>query len=112
MDKNLIAKICHNVNRAYCESIGDHSQPHWDVAPDWQKESAVDGVEFHLANEVSPEQSHENWMEHKEKDGWSYGDVKDAVKKTHPCMLPYDELPVEQRTKDHLFKAIVDSFKN
>lgn len=106
-----IAKVCHNVNRAYCRSIGDYSQPTWKEAPDWQKESAINGVDFHMSNDVSPEQSHENWMKVKLEDGWVYGDVKDPDKKEHPCMVPYEELPVEQRTKDYLFKAVVDSFK-
>lgn len=36
-----------------------------------------------------------------------YGEVKDAEKKTHPCIMSYDALPPEQRTKDHLFGAAV-----
>ncbi|MNW54352.1 RyR domain protein [compost metagenome] len=106
-----IAMICHEVNRAYCRSIGDHSQQAWADAPEWQKESAVNGVEFHLSNETTPEQSHENWMREKAADGWVYGPVKDPEKKEHPCMVPYDQLPLEQRTKDYLFKAVVDCFK-
>lgn len=106
-----IARICHEVNRAYCNSLGDTSQPSWEEAPEWQKESAVNGVEFHLRNETTPEQSHENWMKEKVASGWVYGLVKDPEKKEHPCMVPYDQLPLEQRTKDYLFKAIVDCFK-
>lgn len=107
----LIATVAHNVNRAYCQILGDYSQPTWDEAPEWQKNSAVQGVEFHLANDATPEQSHENWMKVKEADGWVYGEVKDVVLKTHSCMKPYNELPVELQNKDKLFKAVVDSFK-
>ena len=106
-----VAKVCHNVNRAYCQSIGDDSQPLWEDAPEWQKESAINGVDFHMSNDVSPEQSHENWMKEKEEDGWVWGKLKDPERKVHPCMVPYNELPKEQRTKDYLFKAVVDSFK-
>jgi hypothetical protein len=108
---NLIAGLCHTVNQAYCRSTGDHSQPNWDDAPDWQKQSAINGVIFHLENSKTPEQSHENWMKEKLVDGWVYGEVKDPEKKTHPCMVPYDQLPLEQRTKDYLFKSICDFFK-
>lgn len=111
MTTHLIAEICHNVNKAYCESIGDHSQPSWEEAPDWQKESAINGVEFHLDNDVTPEQSHMNWYVEKDKAGWVYGEVKDPEKKTHPCMVSYSKLPIEQRTKDFLFKAVCDTFK-
>ncbi|MEC0139726.1 RyR domain-containing protein [Paenibacillus macerans] len=111
MNIEQIARICHEVNRAYCKSIGDDSQLAWDDAPEWQKESAVNGVHFHLANDTTPEQSHENWLKEKISTGWVYGPVKDPDKKEHPCMVPYDKLPIEQRTKDYLFKAVVDCFK-
>jgi len=106
-----VAKVCHNVNRAFCRTIGDNSQSTWKEAPEWQKESAINGVDYHMSNDVTPEKSHENWMKEKEENGWVYGEVKDPNKKEHPCMVPYEELPAEQRTKDHLFKSVVDSFK-
>jgi hypothetical protein len=111
MNIDKIAKLCHEVNRAYCKSIGDDSQPSWEDAPQWQKDSAINGVKFHFENNTTPEDSHINWMKDKEADGWVYGPVKEPEKKEHPCMVPYHELPIEQRTKDHLFKAIVDTFK-
>lgn len=45
---DAIAKRAHEVNRAYCASIGDHSQPAWEDAPQWQKDSAIAGVRAHL----------------------------------------------------------------
>lgn len=106
-----IAKVCHNVNKAYCESIGDYSQPTWEDAPDWQKESALKGVEFHLEADRKPWDGHDSWLKQKEEDGWKWGHVKDPVKKTHPAMVPFVALPESQQTKDYLFKAVVDSFK-
>lgn len=111
MHASQVAKLCHEVNRAYCISIGDNSQPSWDDAPEWQKDSALNGVEFHFKHHATPEQSHENWMAEKLADGWVYGRVKDAALKTHPCMVPYKSLPLEQRTKDYLFKAVVETAK-
>ena len=103
-----IATIAHEANRIYCQSIGDHSQPHWDSAENWQRESAVNGVAFHLANpDAGPEGSHENWLNVKELDGWVYGEVKDPVAKTHPCMVAYKDLPQEQQHKDSIFTGIV-----
>lgn len=103
-----IAKVAHEVNRAYCLSIGDKSQPEWGSAPKWQKESAVNGVKFHIMNpEATPANSHENWLTEKVAAGWKYGPDKDPLKKEHPCMKPYDDLPQEQRTKDYLFIAVV-----
>ncbi|SRR6266576_266515 len=114
-DIKQIALICHEANRAYCSTIGDDSQPSWDAAPDWQKDSAKNGVNFHLkilseGGEPSPSASHESWLRQKLEEGWKYGPVKDAVKKEHPCFVPYDELPEDQKQKDYIFAAIVRSF--
>jgi hypothetical protein len=46
-------------------------------------------------------------MADKEADGWKHGPVKDPEKKEHPCMVPYGQLPAEQRAKDYLFIAVV-----
>lgn len=107
----IIARVCHNVNRAYCAATGDLSQPEWDAAPKWQRESAISGVEAHLHEPMTPEQSHAAWSAHKLADGWKHGPVKDPVAKEHPCLVPYGELPSEQRVKDYLFAAIVESMR-
>lgn len=74
-----IAAVCHGVNRAYCLSQGDRSQPTWNEAP----------------------------LAEKQQDGLVYGEVKDPAAKTHPCFVPYDELPPSQKAKDYIFLAIV-----
>lgn len=108
MNEEQIARVCHEANRAYCQSIGDNSQPAWDDAPDWQRTSAIKGVEFTIANpEAPPSASHDSWLEEKRATGWKHGPVKDPEKKEHPCFVPYAELPVEQRRKDALFQAVV-----
>lgn len=107
------ARAAHEINRAFCKSIGDSSQPSWEDAPDWQKKSAITGVEFHIENpDATPESSHASWLKEKVDNGWVYGPVKDAEKKTHHCIVPYNELSQENRSKDYLFKAVVDVFVN
>ncbi|KKK91689.1 hypothetical protein LCGC14_2710430 [marine sediment metagenome] len=105
-----IAKVAHEANKAYCETLGDNSQTPWEDAPDWQKDSAVNGVMSIQTGEITkPEESHENWLKEKDKNGWIYGEVKDAELKTHPCITPFDKLPKEQQMKDHLFFQIVST---
>jgi hypothetical protein len=112
MTETNIAQIAHEVNKAYCESLGDFSQPTWENAPDWQKSSAITGVNFHIANpDATPEASHESWLKQKTEEGWKYGPVKNPETKEHPCFCPYNELPVEQRSKDYLFRQIIHSLK-
>lgn len=108
-----IAAVCHEANRAYCVTIGDSSQPPWDAAPDWQRKSAVLGVEAHIARpDMTAEDSHISWLATKVADGWTYGPVKDAVRKQHPCCVPYGVLPAEQRAKDALFSSIVGALRH
>lgn len=103
-----IARVCHEVNRALCESFGDHSQKPWEDAEEWQRESAIKGVEFSIANPDAPASAqHDAWSADKVAAGWVYGPVKDADAKTHPCLVPFDHLPPEQQAKDRLFKAVV-----
>lgn len=105
-----LARVCHEANRAYCVTLGDTSQPSWENAPEWQRASAISGVEFNLANpNASASALHDAWLEEKRAAGWMYGPTKDAEKKEHPCFVPYEELPATQKYKDHLFKAICNA---
>lgn len=112
LTKEAVAKICHEANRALCTGLGDFSQPTWEGAPEWQKQSAITGVQFNLDNPDAPASaSHDSWLEEKRKDGWKYGPIKLPDHKEHPCFIPYEGLPLDQQVKDHLFKAIVAAVK-
>jgi hypothetical protein len=108
MNLASIAELAHEANRSYCILIGDNSQKPWNEAPEWQKESAIDGVKFHIANpNAAPSQSHDNWLEHKRADGWKYGPIKNEKLKEHPCFCPYHSLPISQQIKDYIFRSVV-----
>ena len=110
IDIGLVAMVCHETNRAWCAANGDHSQLPWHDAPQWQRDSAILGVQYRIANPNAPEDAqHNSWMDAKIKDGWKYGPVKDAEKKEHPCMVPFEQLPIDQQIKDKLFCAVVDA---
>jgi len=111
MDKERViraARTAHEVNRIYCMALGDDSQPEWEDAPAWQKESAFNGAKAILANpDQPPRASHDNWLKEKIETGWKYGPIKDPDKKEHPCIVDYYKLPVDQRRKDTLFTLVV-----
>lgn len=43
---------------------------------------------------------HEVWAQTRIAQGWSYGAKRDDAKKTHPCLVPYEELPEEEKVYD------------
>lgn len=110
MTTEQIAKVCHQANKAYCEAIGDTSQKDWEAAEEWQRESAIKGVQFRLDNPTAPQSAqHDAWSQDKLNNGWQWGPVKNPEYKEHPCLVPYSELPEEDRRKDALFQAVVDA---
>lgn len=102
-----VARVAHEVNRAYCEALGETGQQPWELAPEWQRSSARMGVDLHTMGDFGPEASHISWAQQKLADGWQYGPVKDAEKKEHPCLVPFHELPPEQQAKDFIFRGVV-----
>lgn len=102
------AMIAHEANRAYCLTIGDSSHVDWRATPENIRASVISGAEA-IAKDpsITPAESHEKWSAYKVAEGWVYGETKDLVAKTHPCLVPYEELPENDRRKDSLFGAIV-----
>ena len=43
---------------------------------------------------------HEVWAEARIKQGWTYGEQRNDELKTHPCLVPYEELPEEEKEYD------------
>ena len=111
MNHDQIAHVAHEVNRAYCQALGDMSQPAWEDAPEWQRASARMGVDLHTMGDFGPEASHMSWMAQKLAEGWTYGAYKDPENKKHPCIMPFAELPVEQQAKDFIFRAVVHALR-
>ena len=109
------AQLAHEANKVYCEMIWDDSQKPWGETPRDIQKSAEAGVRFVIENPgATPEDQHNAWMEGKIADGWVHGDVKDpeADPPTHPCLVPYEDLPEEQKVKDIIFRAVVLGFAN
>jgi hypothetical protein len=102
------ARAAHEANLVLCIAAGDSSQKPWTEAEEWQRKSAREGVAIALAGST-PEQQHVAWCDAKIKDGWKYGDVKDASAKTHPRLVPYASLPPHQQAKDAVYIAVVQA---
>jgi RyR domain len=102
-----IAQVIHEMNRGLQYVQGDPcpSQP-WQVEDEEIKANVIASVAFARAG-ATPRELHERWAEDKRAHGWTHGAVKDPEARTHPCLVPYGDLPEGQRLKDRLFAAVV-----
>lgn len=51
MNIEEVARLAHEVKRAYCEALGDMNQPVWEDATELQKQDIVAAVGSHLSGE-------------------------------------------------------------
>lgn len=111
VDVAQIAKVCHEANKAYCETLGDTSVQAWESCSQQQRDSIMTGVLFRINNPDAPAcAQHDAWLKNKVANGWRYGAVKDEAAKTHPSLVDYDLLPPAVKVKDALFTAVVKAF--
>ncbi len=106
----IIARVAHEANRKYCKMIGDPVPPEWEDEDSEILLGAMAGVQS-VADcpDISPSESHDNWLRCRADSGWKYGPVKNVATKEHPCMVSYSELSERQRFKDILFTSIARS---
>lgn len=69
------------------------------LAPKSAEGEAVDRLPDEAIERYAIEE-HEDWMHGKERFGWVYNPVRDDALKHHDCLLPWEELPQDQREKD------------
>ena len=43
---------------------------------------------------------HDVWAQGRIAEGWKYGEERDDEHKTHPCLVPYEELPESEKEYD------------
>lgn len=103
-----IAQVAHEAVRAWQAANGQKPAPTWARAPAWMKAATLEAVTWKSGTRSpSPAARHRQWMEEKTKAGWKLGPTKDARRKTHPLMVPYNQLPEVERRKDALVSAVV-----
>lgn len=66
----------------------------------------IDTSDVKLPDELTPlveqiaHNVHEVWADSRMKEGWTFGTARNDTLKTHPCLVPYDELPEEEKDYD------------
>ena len=105
-----IAQVMHEAVRAWQKANRQPAAPPWSRAPQWMQEASMEAVLWRLNNPDAPASAqHDQWLAKKKADGWVYGRKKSGRKKTHPMIVPYDDLPEVERRKDAMVGALIDS---
>lgn len=100
------AKLCHAAIKAYNDARGEITLDFGLI-----KAGLVHAIQDAVEDErIDGKEMHRRWMEDKLAKGWVHGPEKDAQKRTHPCILGYEELPAEQRVKDNIILGIAREF--
>lgn len=66
----------------------------------------VDTSDIQLPKDLAPlleamaKNVHETWAQERIRQGWSYGEQRDDVRKLHPCLVAYEELPEAEKDFD------------
>ena len=109
-----MARLIHGVVREYNilhEIPGDNFE--WDDVDLEYRRSIENAIKNELDSPAKePSDSHNRWLKARLDDGWTYGPVKSQKHKTHPCMIPYEDLPRAQQFKDELFSCMVALLKH
>jgi hypothetical protein len=105
-----IAEVMHEAVRAWQRANDQPPAPSWRRAPEWMRRESKAAVVRRIAEPgASASAQHEHWLDLKRDAGWKLGKVKSGVKKTHPLMVPYGDLPEVERRKDALVAAVIDA---
>lgn len=106
MTDEQVASVVHAANCAIQALDGDECpSPPWESLDPQTRALTVRGVRLARLG-MTPERLHEAWCDGKRAQGWVHGESKDPVARTHPCMIPYADLPEHQRAKDRLLSVI------
>lgn len=107
LDFRKIATICHAANTAYCHAFGLKAPLEWQWLSESSWASIASGVAYVFYNpDCIPQDLHEAWVKNRRCDGWTYGINYSVHNKTHPCLVPYQDLQDNQKIKDDLFLAV------
>lgn len=102
-----IARTIHEAIRGWVAAHGETPLEPWPSASEWTKRSTMESILWRIENPDAPHAAqHEQWLEQLRRDGWVFGETKDFDRKTHPMMIPYEELPEFEKRKDAIFNAL------
>jgi hypothetical protein len=57
-------------------------------------------AEIQVLTEILAQNAHEIWARQRTDEGWMYGPERNDAAKTHPCLVPYEQLPESEKEYD------------
>ena len=76
-----------------------HQRNHYKPSPIDTSNIQLPEELMELAEAIS-KNVHEVWAQNRMNEGWTYGPVRDDQKKQTPCLIPYEQLPDEEKAYD------------
>lgn len=82
----------------------------WDEREDDFKEQFLEVIDRQCgpSRSSSPEELHGGWMQAYISNGWKHGEKYDREARTHPDLVPYDQLGKLEQDKDSVFVALCE----
>lgn len=112
MNQYKIAEILHNAISAILRTDGSVIVP-WEALNDVLKDRAADTVRRLMDRMEGAEcgipdkELHDLWHANMIDMGWYYGPTYSLEQKLHPSMIPFDELPDDEKIKDAIWSGII-----
>jgi len=107
----LAAKAAHCAVQAINEAFGLYKLPQWMLCNDWYKASFTRNVEAYLYHAYPVRKVHAHWVRRMESQGWVVGETRCREQKTHPMLVSFNDLPIEEKLKLKQMRAVVMAFR-
>lgn len=102
----MLSVACHQALFAFTTARGNPC-PTWEELIPAEQSAMRHAIRFWEELEVELysfdklcEIAHVAWMRHKQREGWVWGLSVDPMLKTHPGLVPYDQVPPEYQDED------------
>jgi len=102
------ARAAYEAIRAYRAALGESDRGPWELSAPAVVSGYCNAVEKAIGG-ASPAEQHAAWLADKLAQGWSYGLLGSDERRESPNMVPYTDLPEEQRWKDQIVAGVVGS---
>jgi len=103
-----IGRTVHTALSAWNEAHGMNGYAPWDTLSAGDKASTFSSIGFVLDHpDANAGAQHDQWLQQKRGDGWTYNQRRDNAKKHHPMLIPFEQLSEFEQRKDALLNAIV-----